>query len=379
MRENNQAAGKTWTYAYDSDGKRITKTVNGTTYNYHYLGDQLTEMTWGGNRMHFTYDSTGPLSVNCNGTEYFYVKNAQGDVTGLVTTSGTRVVTYTYDAWGNPLTTTGSMAATLGEQNPLRYRGYVYDTETGLYYLQSRYCNPEWGRFINADAYLSTGQGFNGHNMFAYCGNDPISRYDVGGMFWKETIRGSFQAINNAGIERGIDTAAIGAFFLQMYKDNEGVYHASFDCWQQLFGYNNLYDFFFDLGTSCEPAKFPFTYNGKEYIIWMWKGDYINLGAGAEMGIYTGGGPQWHVDKNLAMTMYVEVQYKGSTIISYSDYMWWITGFNPKYQRKDAGSLTASFAIRFKDPGMYNAFRSSKPKGWKFGLMQGFGMATFIF
>ena len=76
--------------------------------------------------------------------------------------------------------------------------------------------------------------------MFAYCGNNPISRYDVGGMFWKETIRGSFQAINNAGIERGIDTAAIGAFFLQMYKDNEGVYHASFDCWQQLFGYNNL-------------------------------------------------------------------------------------------------------------------------------------------
>ena len=111
----------------------------------------------------------------------------------------------------------------------------------------------------------------------------------------------------------------------------------------------------------------------------MWKGDYINLGAGAEMGIYTGGGPQWHVDKNLAMTMYVEVQYKGSTIISYSDYMWWITGFNPKYQRKDTGSLTASFAIRFKDPGMYNAFRSSKPKGWKFGLMQGFGIACFSF
>ena len=233
-------SGQTIAYGYDSDGKRITKTVNGTAYNYHYLGDQLVELTWGSNKLHFTYDSAGPLSVNYNGTEYFYVKNAQGDVTGLVNASGTRVVTYTYDAWGNLLTTTGSMATTLGAQNPLRYRGYVYDTETGLYYLQSRYYNPGWGRFINVDAYLSTGQGFNGHNMFAYCGNNPISRYDVGGMFWKETIRGSFQAINNAGIERGIDTAAIGAFFLQMYKDNEGVYHASFDCWQQLFGYNNL-------------------------------------------------------------------------------------------------------------------------------------------
>ena len=372
-------AGTDISYRYDADGLRISKTVNGTTYNYFYLGDQLVEMTWDNNRMHFTYDEIGPASVNCNGTEYFYVKNAQGDVTGLISTSGARVVTYTYDAWGNPLTTTGSLATTLGEQNPLRYRGYVYDTETGLYYLQSRYYNPGWGRFINADAYLSTGQGFNGHNMFAYCGNNPISRYDVGGMFWKETIRGSFQAINNAGIERGIDTAAIGAFFLQMYKDNEGVYHASFDCWQQLFGYNNLYDFFFDLGTSCEPAKFPFTYNGKEYIIWMWKGDYINLGAGAELGIYTGGEPHWHVDKRLAMTMYVELRYNGATIISHSDYTWWITGFNPKYQNKSASSLTAIFTIRFNDPGMYNAFRNSGHMGWKFGLMQGFGMATFIF
>ena len=145
-------SGQTIAYSYDSDGKRITKTVNGTTYNYHYLGDQLVELTWGGNKLHFTYDSTGPLSVSYNGTEYFYVKNAQGDVTGLVTTSGTRVVTYTYDAWGNPLSTTGSMATTLGAQNPLLYRGYVYDTETGLYYLQSRYYNPGWGRFINADS-----------------------------------------------------------------------------------------------------------------------------------------------------------------------------------------------------------------------------------
>ena len=75
--------------------------------------------------------------------------------------------------------------------------------------------------------------------------------------------------------------------------------------------------------------------------------------------------------------MYVELQYNGSTIISYSDYTWWITGFNPNYQRKNVDSLTAIFAIRFKDPGMYNAFRDSGPIGWKFGLMQGFGMAWF--
>ena len=94
------------------------------------------------------------------------------------------VVEYTYDAWGRLLSTTGSMANTLGLHNPLRYRGYVYDRETGLYYLQSRYYNPEWGRFINADNYPSTGQGLLGNNMFAYCNNNPVIRADSGGEFW---------------------------------------------------------------------------------------------------------------------------------------------------------------------------------------------------
>ena len=187
-------SGTNIAYGYDSDGKRITKTVNGTAYNYHYLGDQLVELTWGGNKLHFTYDSTGPLSVSYNGTEYFYVKNAQGDVTGLVSTSGARVVTYTYDAWGNPLATTGSMASTLGEQNPLRYRGYVYDTETGLYYLQSRYYNPGWGRFINADdtALLlsSPGKAHWDKNVFAYCDNNPLNRVDEDGECWDIIIGG---------------------------------------------------------------------------------------------------------------------------------------------------------------------------------------------
>ena len=125
-------SGQTIAYGYDSDGKRITKTVNGTTYNYHYLGDQLVELTWGGNKLHFTYDSTG------------------------------------------------SLAATLGAQTPLRYRGYVYDTETGLYYLQSRYYNPGWGRFINADSLIDN-RGVHTQNVFAYCGNNPVNHVDSDG------------------------------------------------------------------------------------------------------------------------------------------------------------------------------------------------------
>ena len=91
------------------------------------------------------------------------------------------MVSYTYNAWGKVLSVTGSMASTLGRLNPLTYRGYVYDWETGLYYLQSRYYNPEWGRFINADTFASTGQGFIGNNMFAYCLNNPIICKDLFG------------------------------------------------------------------------------------------------------------------------------------------------------------------------------------------------------
>ena len=121
------------------------------------------------------------MSVSYNGTEYFYLKNAQGDVTGLVDSTGAKVVHYTYDPWGKTWSASGTLATTLGTFNPLRYRGYVYDTETGLYYLNSRYYNPTWGRFINADGFVSTGQGISGNNMFAYCGNDPVNRYDPDG------------------------------------------------------------------------------------------------------------------------------------------------------------------------------------------------------
>ena len=185
-------SGSSITYGYNADGKRISKTVNGTTYNFSYLGDQLTEMTWGSNKLHFTYDSTGPASVTYNGNRYFYLKNAQGDVTGLVNASGTQVVSYTYDPWGAPMSTDGTMASTLGAANPLRYRGYVYDTETGLYYLTSRYYNPVWGRFINADTADVLGASPDkanwDKNLFAYCDNDPVSRKDDGGDLWDFVI-----------------------------------------------------------------------------------------------------------------------------------------------------------------------------------------------
>ena len=129
--------------------------------------------------MAFAYDASGkPLSLNYNGTRYIYATNIQGDVIAILNADGTAIVTYTYDAWGNPLSISGTMANTLGLDNPLRYRGYVWDQEIGLYYLQSRYYDPQLGRFINADGLVATGQGFIGNNMFSYCLNNPVSRID---------------------------------------------------------------------------------------------------------------------------------------------------------------------------------------------------------
>ena len=130
----------------------------------------------------FGYDASGtPQYVLYDGSYYFYLTNLQGDVTAIVNTTGETVVEYSYDAWGNVLETTGTLAETLGKLNPLRYRGYVYDRETGLHYLQSRYYDPQIGRFINADGYTSTGQGFVGNNMFAYCGNNSVNYSDPSG------------------------------------------------------------------------------------------------------------------------------------------------------------------------------------------------------
>ena len=143
------------------------------------------------------------MYIDYNGTDYYFVLNLQGDVVALLNASGTKVVEYTYDAWGNILTTTGALASTLGQQNALRYRGYVFDQETGLYYLQSRYYNPKIGRFINADAFPSTGQGLTGNNMFAYCGNNPVCRQDGFGTFW--------EAVLGAALGGGIAGALIGA------------------------------------------------------------------------------------------------------------------------------------------------------------------------
>ena len=138
----------------------------------------------------FLYHGDSRIALEFMGQLYYYLYNLQGDVVGLVDKTGTTMVSYTYDVWGKPESTTGPMATTLGVANPFRYRGYYYDTESGFYYLQSRYYDPEVGRFLNADGTVSTGQGITGTNMFAYCGNNPVDRADASGRYWIGNLSG---------------------------------------------------------------------------------------------------------------------------------------------------------------------------------------------
>ncbi len=132
-------------------------------------------MTRGSDTLHFYYDAQGkPAIVIFNGTAYGYLYNLQGDVIALVNATGTKVVEYTYDAWGKVLTKTGSLASSLGTVQPFRYRGYVFDEETGLYYLRSRYYRPEWCRFLSTDALIKG-------NLYCYCENNSIILKDPSG------------------------------------------------------------------------------------------------------------------------------------------------------------------------------------------------------
>ena len=176
-----------FSYGYNSDGLRTKKTVGSQTYTYYWNGTQLAAMTitTGSNvsMLKFYYDAEGvPFYFDYNGTKYFYITNLQGDVVGIANSYGI-VGYYEYDAWGRILSINSASSNEYGAltSNPLRYRGYIYDTETGFYYLQTRYYDPSIGRFINADGIMAREGSLQGYNLYAYCFNNPVNLSDDSG------------------------------------------------------------------------------------------------------------------------------------------------------------------------------------------------------
>ena len=175
--------GVTSSYKYNIDGQRVQKTVGNVVYDYYYADGLLVRQTWGNNYIDFIYDESGIFSFVYNGVQYYYIKNLQSDIVAIANADGTILVEYVYDAWGDILSITGTESSTIGEINPIRYRGYYFDTDTEFYYLNSRYYDPEIRRFINADdaTLIGASADFSSCNLYAYCFNNPVNYYDDSG------------------------------------------------------------------------------------------------------------------------------------------------------------------------------------------------------
>lgn len=226
-------SSKTIQYKYNDSGIRVSKTVNGVETKYYLEGSNIIYETKGTQTIYYTYNQSGDIiGLNYGGNDYYYVKNIQGDIIGILNSNLQQIARYEYDSWGNITKITDNNGNNITDEtnialiNPFRYRSYYYDTETNLYYLNSRYYNPQWGRFINADSVIAgIGGSIQGYNMFEYCFNNPVNMLDSSG-YWLQSIKDAANWINNNIIKPIVNffspsTNTISGQF------NEGIFRGS--------------------------------------------------------------------------------------------------------------------------------------------------------
>ena len=184
-------------YDYDESGIRTKKTVNGVTTTFQLDGSKIVSENRNGTVQSYFYDENGSvLGITYGGENYYFRKNFRNDVLAILNASGEVVVEYSYNPWGNILAVTGSLASTLGADNPFRYRGYYYDTESCFYYLNSRYYDAKVCRFVNADLVVAgVGGDLRGYNLYTYCFNNPVNRRDLSGN-WCEWIESAINWVD---------------------------------------------------------------------------------------------------------------------------------------------------------------------------------------
>ena len=194
-------SGATSSYSYDINGNRTKKVAGGATTEYYLNEGTIVAEKKGSNIIRYLFDENGGrFGFEYNGARYYYAFNGQGDVVSISNALSNEVARYTYDSWGKLLSVKdysgndkSGDASFVGNINPIRYKGYYYDTESGLYYLNSRYYDPETGRFLNADGLLGANGDILSYNQFAYCSNTPIMGYDPTGCcmtLWMQGIQG---------------------------------------------------------------------------------------------------------------------------------------------------------------------------------------------
>ena len=210
-------------YKYNADGLRTSKTINGIKFSYFWNGSKLTAQTWLGNTIYFYYDNNGvPIGFDYNYNHYYYVTNLQGDIIAILDSNGTCVAEYSYDAWGNYTIVTNKDS--IANINPLRYRGYYFDSDTGLYYLQSRYYDSNTGRFINADDFKKIADGV--VNLFSYCENNPANYIDPTGEELVAFLVGAVVVASTAIVCAIISSKTINQFYSDMAKVGDALQKA---------------------------------------------------------------------------------------------------------------------------------------------------------
>ena len=382
----------------------------------------LLERTINEEKENFIYDKN-VISMSKAGSNYYYLQDELGSPMYMTGTDGALVSSYAFDDFGRNIDPfTGNIKKSRNRSvnsidnfsnnhayttdgniiQPFAFTGYQEEVSE-LKFAHARFYDANTGRFQSEDRV----KGFIHRpftlNHYNYCFDNSIGFSDKNGNLpdWIEDAWDGACTLGGFAWDMACDyvdekvsdyTHEIFANPLFVFLTQEGlcddfydtfgfvedrpngeatgVYHAKFDCWQQYFGYNDMYDMAFELGTSMNRAKFEFSVkdedgNVKNYILWGWKGDYLNLGAGGEFGIYeeqfdVGGKKHYKVNQDLALPMTLQiVDSSGNVIIDYdpSSPQWWITGFNSNYQGVNSGDLNMRFTIDFSsNPDMYEAF-----------------------
>ena len=353
-------------YAYTPEGFRSKKTVNGSTTRYLYDGANICAEVIPDGTAYTYYRADGIIGSVHGDEKLYYSQTSRGDVSVVYDAAGNVVKNNTYSPYGERKTVQKVndtndplrlmwVAETENVHIPFGYCGEYTDDETGFVYLRNRYYDPEVGRFITEDP------ARDGENWYVYCENNPIMFVDTNGL--QPAIAHQFKRWCEDTFIGGILYEETRAGDLDWYyelcgfsRTDDGVFHAKKDAWQQYFGYNDLYDVGFNLGTDMNYSKVNFNVNGENMVIWFWKGDYLNLGAGAEVGIYSGDGFFKKCGTGFEMPMSLKVYNGEEKIIDYQATTWWCTGFNPEYHNVKASDLRVEASINFSSkPEIYDA------------------------
>jgi RHS repeat-associated protein len=249
-------SGVTTNYTYNDSGIRTSKKIgNNAETNYYLNGSSIVRQVTGDKILDFFYDENGNLyGFKEAGDMYYYVRNGQSDIIGILDSTGLLIASYVYDSWGNLVNKNDIILGTVAYDNPFRYRGYYFDSDTELYYLNSRYYDTSVGRFINADGLVDR-RTMTSHNLYSYCTNNPVIYTDSSGQYF-EIIGLALRYITlGYQIYNGLETGSITAHDLAKDIVNYSKNNSDIDIVKDAKVFSSINGTFVikqDIVTSCQ-------------------------------------------------------------------------------------------------------------------------------